>query len=184
MSGAMTIKGGGFNAALWVPKELMARWRQEEPEEAERVMLEANRRLSTEGVSTVPNREDLLTVYRLVLNDGDEVALLHLAATGLIDSVKTFSKAVLWVKRRRDAKDLLERPEVSTARQRLLDRLGPWGWDHADTVLRWDVMESIRELEVLLATWRMTRPDASEEHVAVFVGAAIEQMGVKDRKGE
>ena len=184
MTGAMTIKGRGFNAALWVPKDLMARWRQEEPEGAESGMREACRRLSTGGFSTAPNREDLLTVYRLVLNGGDEVALLRLAATGLIDSVKTFSKAVLWVRRRRDAMDLLERPEVSAARQRLLAHLGPWGWDHADTALRWDVMESIRELEVLLATWRMTKPAASEEQVTAFVLAAIERVEVKDRKGE
>lgn len=178
MRGAMNIKGGGFNAALWVPSDLMARWRREEPEGAERVMLEASMRLSAEATIVTPNREDLLTVYRLVLNGGDEVALLRLAATGLIDSVKTFSKAVLWVKRRRDAKDLLERPEVLDARQRLLDRLGAWGWDHADAALRWDVMESIRELEVLLATWRMTKPAASEEQVAAFVRAAIHRVGV------
>lgn len=184
MSGAMTIKGGGFNAALWVPKDLMALWRQEDPEEAERVMLEASRRLSAEVVSTKPNREDLLTVYRLVLNGGDEVALLRLAATGLIDSVQTFSKTVLWVKRRRDAKDLLERPEVLAARQRLMDRLGTWGWGHADTALRWDVMEGIRELEVLLATWRMTKPAASDEQVAAFVRAALERMEVTNRQGE
>jgi hypothetical protein len=178
------FEGAPFGASLWVPPNRMASWLAQDLEGAHSVLLQASLRLGASTAHLKAPPEEKPIVARLVLAGGDEVSLLHLAATGLISCAQTFASAAVWVKRRRAAGTILNLPIVVAAQERLVEGLGPLGWETPDTAAACRVVDAIRELEGILMVWQAIRPKASEADMQCFARSAVARMGLGESEGE
>lgn len=151
MSSYMSLPPSVLEAILWVPEDVLGQWYRTDPEGAATVAAEAASRLG----DAEARPEDNLLVARLVLTGGDEVDLLRLAASGLITNKEAFQRAAVWVKRRRTCHAIIHLPEAYAVRQRLVESLGPPGWDTLDVAGQERVIEAIRTFENALMTWHV-----------------------------
>jgi hypothetical protein len=156
------FEGAPFGAALWVPLDRMASWLIRDLEGARSVLLQASLRLGAPTACLEAPPEEKPFAARLVLAGGDEA--------------QTFTSAAVWVKRRRAAGTILNLPIVVATRERLVEGLGPLGWETPDTAAACRVVDTIRELEGILMVWQAIRPGASEADMESFARSAISRM--------